>query len=72
MKMEDWEVWEDQMYWDDINGMPEPEEEEDEWQGGRPIIFLEIIKEVEATKFFRTSIVRKNRDFFLQFFYGVV
>jgi hypothetical protein len=29
--MEDWEVWEDQMYWDDINGMPEPEEEEDEW-----------------------------------------
>lgn len=28
----DWEeVWKEQMYWDDINGMPEPEEEEDEW-----------------------------------------
>jgi hypothetical protein len=30
--MEDWEVWEDQMYWDTINGMPEEDtEDDDDW-----------------------------------------
>lgn len=28
--MEDWEVWEEQMWWDDINGKPEVEQDDDD------------------------------------------
>ena len=41
--------WEYEMWWDAVNGM---EDDDDDWQGGRPINFLEYIKRTEATKFF--------------------
>ena len=54
--------WEYDMWWDAVNSMEEDYDDMDDWQGGRPINFLEYIKRTEATKFFRTSNVRKKFD----------
>lgn len=67
--------WEYEMWWDSVNGMEEDDnyDDMDDWQGGRPINFSGIYKMSRSYEsFFRTSVVRKIREFLLQYFYIVV